>query len=352
MKTWLPIAVSSLVVLSLLMPAPPALAGTYKLATQIDVPGVPLESFDIGWVDATTQTYYLGDRSNAGIDIINSADNTFVARIGGFVGFRGKNETSGPDGIVPVPRQQELWAGDGNSTVKVVDLRSRTIVATIATGGSKRADELDYDEADDVILITNPDDDPPFVTFISTKTRTILGKLTFAEATDGVEQPVWSRVTKLYYLAVPETKTHPGGEVVVIDPKAMKVTAVFPVDLCHPHGLAFGPQPHLLLGCSSGKNARSIVMDFMTGRIVATITEVGGSDQVWYNPGDKRYYLAARANTGGPVLGIIDAQTNAWIENVPTVQNAHSVAVDPKTNQVFVPLTNKGIGVYKAGGGN
>jgi DNA-binding beta-propeller fold protein YncE len=352
MKSCLPIAVSCLSILSLFAPDPPAWAGSYTMAAQIAVPGVPLESFDIGWVDATTRTYYLGDRSNGGIDIINSADNTFVGRIGGFVGFRGKNENSGPDGIVPVPRQQELWAGDGNSTVKVVDLRTRTIVATIPTGGTKRADELDYDEADDVILITNPDDDPPFVTFISTKTRAVLGKLTFAEATDGVEQPVWSPVTKLFYLAVPETKTHPGGEVVVIDPKAMKVTAVFPVDLCHPHGLAFGPHPNLLLGCSSEKDARSIVIDFVTGKIVATITEVGGSDQVWYNPGDSRYYLAARANPGGPVLGIIDARTNAWIENIPTVTNAHSVAADRMSNQVFVPLTGKGIAVYKAAGGS
>jgi DNA-binding beta-propeller fold protein YncE len=352
MKIWRLVAATCLVVLPLLVPTSPALAGTYKLVTQIAVPGVSLESFDIGWVDATTQTYYLGDRSNAGVDIINSADNTFVARIGGFVGFRGKNNVSGPDGIVPVPRQQELWAGDGDSTVKVLDLRSRSIVATISTGGGKRADELDYDEADDVILVTNPDDDPAFVTFISTKTRTVLGKLTFPEATDGVEQPLWNPATKLFYLAVPETKTHPGGEIAVIDPKAMKVTTVFPVDLCNPHGLAFGPHPNLLLGCSSEKNARSIIMDLRTGRIVATITEVGGSDQVWYNPGDKRYYLAARDNPGGPVLGVIDAQTNAWIENVPTVKNAHSVAADPKTNQVFVPLTNQGIAVYRAGGAN
>ena len=352
METWRFQGVSCLVVLSLLVPAAPALAGAYKRVTQIAVPGVPLESFDIGWVDAATQTYYLGDRSNAGVDVINSADTTFVARIGGFVGFRGKNNISGPNGIVPVPRQQELWAGDGDSTVKVLDLRSRSIGATISTGGGKRADELDYDEADDVILVTNPDDDPAFVTFISTKTRTVLGKLTFPEATDGVEQPLWNPVTKLFYLAVPETKTHAGGEIVVIDPKAMKVTAVFSVDLCNPHGLAFGPHPNLMLGCSSQKNARSIILDFMTGRMVATITEVGGSDQVWYNPGDKRYYLAARENPGGPVLGVIDAQTNAWIENVPTGKNAHSVAVDPKTNQVFVPLTSQGIAVYKAGGGS
>ncbi|PYU11933.1 MAG: cytochrome C nitrite reductase, partial [Acidobacteria bacterium] len=39
-----------------------------------------------------------------------------------------------------------------------------------------------------------------------------------------------------------------------------------------------------------------------------------------------------------PVLGVIDAVTNTWLQNVPSGANAHSVAADPMTNHVFVPL--------------
>ena len=60
---------------------------------------------------------------------------------------------------------------------------------------------------------------------------------------------------------------------------------------------------------------------------------------MWFNSGDDRYYLAARNNPGGPVLGIIDADTNQWIQNVPTAPNSHSVAADPRSNQIYVPLT-------------
>ncbi|HLQ25588.1 MAG TPA: hypothetical protein VK138_06840 [Acidiferrobacterales bacterium] len=35
---------------------------------------------------------------------------------------------------------------------------------------------------------------------------------------------------------------------------------------------------------------------------------------------------------------MIDAQTNTWIQNVPTFGNAHSVAANARTNEVFVPL--------------
>jgi hypothetical protein len=38
-------------------------------------------------------------------------------------------------------------------------------------------------------------------------------------------------------------------------------------------------------------------------------------------------------------LGVIDAKTDQWIENVPTAPGAHSVAADSNTQHVFVPLT-------------
>ena len=78
---------------------------------------------------------------------------------------------------------------------------------------------------------------------------------------------------------------------------------------------------------------------------------VGGNDEVWYNPGDNRYYLAARNQPGGsspgnanfsPVLGIIDARTMTLDQVVPTFNqapgSAHSVAVDPRNNHALVPL--------------
>src|SRR5262245_22107404 len=136
----------------------PALAGSYNLLTRIEIPGMSLASFDISWIDSTTRTYYLADRSNAGVDVINTKDHTFVKRIGGFVGFRGKNNVSGPDGLVLVPDRRELWVGDGDSTVKVVDLQAGAVVAAISTGGTKRGDELDYDPVHHIILVTNPDD--------------------------------------------------------------------------------------------------------------------------------------------------------------------------------------------------
>ena len=43
-----------------------------KCLTAVQIPGNPLRSYDISWVNPNRAEYYLADRSNAGIDIINT----------------------------------------------------------------------------------------------------------------------------------------------------------------------------------------------------------------------------------------------------------------------------------------
>ena len=357
-------AAISLSVVSLILSSTLAVAhrddNSYRQIALVTVPGAPLNSFDISWVDRSSQTYYLADRSNKGIDIINARNSTFVARIGGFVGFTGSNETSGPNGVVVVHPRHELWAGDGDSTVKVVDVETRQIVKSISTGGAKRADEIAFDPKDHIVLVANDADEVPFVTFISEKDRTVLGHISFPDATNGLEQPVWDPETHLFFMSVPQIGSDAlHGGIAVMDPRSLTIRTVFPVANCQPAGLALGPHQHLLLGCSqdaisAGAHAQTIVMNARDGSTVATITQVGGSDEVWFNPGDDRYYLAARGMTSNglstgtptPVLGVIDADDNEWITNIPTGPNAHSVAADPINNRIFVPLRGRGVAVF------
>jgi hypothetical protein len=96
-------------------------------------------------------------------------------------------------------------------------------------------------------------------------------------------------------------------------------------------------------------------MDMATGKILANVSGIAGSDQVAYDPNAKLYFVAAYDNqvggkkTGAPMpqLAVIDAATNAVMQTWATdTVLAHSVAVDPITNQVVVPRENIGIVVY------
>jgi hypothetical protein len=111
---------------------------------------------------------------------------------------------------------------------------------------------------------------------------------------------------------------------------------------CMPTSIVQGPGNNFLVGCGDHDGEafppNEYVIDGTSGKIIATITNVGGVDETWYNPGDNRYYLAARDMPTGPVLGVIDAKTNQWLQNVTTNANSHSIAVDSSNNHVFVPL--------------
>src|SRR5882757_1925721 len=63
-----------------------------KCLTAVQIPGAPLRSYDISWVNPHRAEYYLADRSNAGIDIIDTKTLTFKRRITGFIGFTGDND--------------------------------------------------------------------------------------------------------------------------------------------------------------------------------------------------------------------------------------------------------------------
>jgi hypothetical protein len=70
--------------------------------------------------------------------------------------------------------------------------------------------------------------------------------------------------------------------------------------------------------------------------------DVGKPDEVWYNPGDGHYFISANAFGPTPTayLGVIDAETLQFDPPlVPTAPISHSVAANPATNQVFVPIS-------------
>ncbi len=326
---------------------------TFSRIATVQVPGKPLTSFDFTAVDRVLPLYYLTDRSNAGLDLIDIRTNTFITRIGGFVGSRNDPATglpnpdlSGPAAVQPVGIG-EVWVSDGDSTVKVVDLFSQSIVATISTtlpgqtaDQALRADGMSYDPRDHILMVQNGAASPPFVTLISTlpSDRRVLGHVVFDDAA-GAEASLYNPANGLFYVNLPQVGADPdSGAVSVIDPQRLAEITRFPLTGCNGAGLALAPGQKLLVGCSLGNGSQ--IVSALDGTVLAQIPQVSGSDQVAYNPGDGNFYLAARTNpaaNGGPALGIVNAATSSFIANVPTNASAHAVSADRRTNHVFVP---------------
>src|SRR5438552_10543374 len=79
--------------------------GAVHLLKTVAIPGTKANTtggnmyvFDISFVDQTTQTYYLADRSNAVVDVVDARTNALISQISAkpaFKGFTGNNATSG-----------------------------------------------------------------------------------------------------------------------------------------------------------------------------------------------------------------------------------------------------------------
>ena len=127
---------------------------------------------------------------------------------------------------------------------------------------------------------------------------------------------------------------------------------------CDPTGLALGPGTDIGVECREGTTGAPLLMLILnraTGAIVASLN-AGGGDQLVYDAPSSRYYAGAsrwtatgNAATAGTcsaaspctsVLTIVDATAHTSIAQLPTGNNAHSVAVDPATGYIFMPISS------------
>ncbi len=134
------------------------------------------------------------------------------------------NNISGPDGVTSHGRW--LYAGDGDSTLHVIDLDAPTAGATkqvISTGGTTRVDEMALTTDGRLLLAANNAEDPPFATLFrangdaSTSNVTKIAKISVsatimpAGAGLSLEQPAWDPKTRRFYTSIPFIANNPPG---------------------------------------------------------------------------------------------------------------------------------------------
>jgi hypothetical protein len=366
-----------------------------KCVTAILLPK-PLQSYDISWVNPQRAEYYLADRSNNAIDIIDTQNLTYKRSLGlglfkglkfNATGTAGDNNHSGPNGVVTHGRW--VYAGDGDSTLKVLDLDSPpalALKATISTGGTTRLDEMALTTDGKYLIAANNAEDPPFATLFTANgdapanSVSIIRKTIIAPSIVpsgfglSIEQPTWDPKTKRFYTSVPIIANNPtgcnygqltspppgtpncSGGLLVTDPLHPKSvegafdpvtnTGVVPLINCGPNGATTADFDNLLLGCTPGNlpgSTTTLVINAKT-KNQTSVNGITGSDEVWFNEGDDRYYLGASKAVkpagsplgSGAVLGVVNI-TSVLVETIPQSSGSHSVAADSKRNLIFVP---------------
>src|SRR5216683_851549 len=358
-----------------------------RLLTTIAIPATPqntlgkLFSFDISWIDPANGLYYLADRSNASLDVIDTTGaftgtaNKLFGQIGGtssgqanFKGDTGTTATSGPDGVTAA--FPCIFAGDGDSRLLSFAAPAySTVVTALNTGGQFRVDEMAVAPAGaaatGLVLAANNADTPAFATLVTyNKTTCALSnpiKITLNvlpsgdTVTNGAEQPAWDPTTGAFYVSLPEINgpgdgTGINGAVVKVSTAGV-IQTVYPINYCQPAGLTAGLNGDLLVGCNSvfdtsGKKCTTVASTTntngtfterlaactatavpqsaicnpsrgCTGNALVAVPGVGGGDEVWFNSGDGYYYVTAGNDPKGPLLGVVSSATDTLTQVVP-----------------------------------
>ena len=289
----------------------------YRVLKTMTGPDIPTTTWvgDLGWV--ANRRFYFADVSNGRVDVFNTRSLRFVGDTRGF---------TLPSGITTVGKN--IWVSNGDSTIKVIDPSTLRIRASISTHGKQRADELAWDPLDNIVMVGNSGDQPPFASFINGRTRKVVGRLTLRDAT-GLEQPIWDPGARLLFVTVPLARN---GEILGVSPRSRRIVRTYHLG-CSPSGIALGPGQQAAVACDT----RALIIDLRRGRIVAQFPRLGGGDQVAYDGALERYYVTVASHTLASSIAVIDAVTHRSVASLKATALTHSLGVDPVNHRVFVP---------------
>jgi hypothetical protein len=312
---------------------------------------------DLMGYNPVTKMMYLADRTNRGIDVIDTHDNVVVGKIAMPPGSVYGTPITGPNGVLVAVNLQQLVVTDGLQSVYVWDLRApqaQPDVYTFPTSLGTDTDAVDYDPINQTIYVVT-DNPPEYLIGISLPYKQIVAKIPLPVSSDLIK---WNSIDGKIYVAAEDadgTDNNAAAGVYAYDPATGPngpVTLISKTPACPGHGIDIDPISNIaVMGCFGGTGDKGdVAVNLSTGAVVNTFTDVGGTDAVVYNPNLRRFYAAAglgTATTSGcpkgtgpftPVLGSIGGATGA-LSGVACTGGGHIAGVDPSTNSIYVPVS-------------
>ncbi len=297
-------------------PAGPAPKPGLRLMREVPLPG-PANRFDYQSVDPASGRIYM-NHMNAGRTIVFDADSArVVTEI---------RDLPRATGVWAVPTHHQVYvSAAGAHEVAIID--DRTLKVTSRVGGIRFPDGIAYASHADKVFVSDESGDADVV--IDAKTGAKRSTIPLGGEAGNTH---YDSVSHCILVAV-QTK----NQLVAIDP--VSETIVQRYDLPgsdHPHGFALDEEGRLAFISCEG-NAALLVVDLRTMKIVQRLKVADGPDVLAWDAAWRRLYVAAES--GALAAFWLDGSTLQPIGEI-RAPHAHTVSVDPRTHQVYLPLEN------------
>lgn len=297
---------------------PEAAAGLRHVA-EVPLPG-PAVRFDYQDVDTVAGRLYAAHMNAGTLLVFDLRARRVVADLDGF---------SSVHGVIAVPSLGKVFASaTGDRQVAVVDAGSLETVARLGPIGY--GDGLAYAPPAERVFVSD-ESSAGRELVIDAVGDTVLGTIELGgEAGNTIWDPVTGRV-----LVAVQTRE----EIAAIDARTSQIVARYPVTGAErPHGLAVDPVRRLLFVADEGAG-RLFVLALPSMRVLAQHDVGRGPDVLAVDPDLGRLYVACE--TGVVNVFRIDGQALTSLGDL-RIAHAHTVAVDPTTHLVYLPLERLG----------
>ena len=231
-------------------------------------------------------------------------------------------DTPGVHGIALAPEFGRGFTSNGREgSVSIFDLKTFKPLEKIQNVG-QNPDAILYDPATKRVFTFNGRGGDS--TAIDAATGKVVGKIPL----DGKPEFAVSDENGKIFVNIEDK-----SELVALDPQNLKVLSRWPLAPCEsPSGLAMDIANRRLF---SGCDKLMAVVNADTGKVIATLPIGDGVDATRFDPESK----LAFASCGEGVLTVVkeDAPDKfEVVQNVPTKPGARTMALDPKTHQIFL----------------
>jgi DNA-binding beta-propeller fold protein YncE len=290
-----------------------------KLVEDVPLPG-SASRFDYQSLDPTTGRLYVAHMGAGQLVVFDTMTRQVVGTVDGLPKVTG---------VLAVPELHRVYAAvAGDHQVAAIDDRTLKVVARLGKIGFP--DGLDYAPATRRVFVSDESGG---------------GELVLDAAADKVVTTIdlGGEAGNTHFdagsgciLVAVQTR----DEMVAIDPASLQVVGRFGLGAgCKgPHGfLIDAPNRVAFVTCED--NAKLLVVDLTSVRVTATDDVGDGPDVLTFDPGLGLLYVASEA-------GVVSVFAEHGAELRPAGEyrapHAHSVAVDPATHLVYLPLENVG----------
>ena len=253
---------------------------------------------DLMGYNPVTRMMYLADRTNKGIDVIDTRTNVVVGLINMPPASVYKTPT-GPNGVIVAVNLQQLVVTDGLQTVYVWDLRApqaQPDAYTFPTTLGTDTDGIAYDTINQTVYVVT-DNPPEYLIGINLAYKTVVSRTPLPVSADLIAfNPTDGKI----YIAAEDADPDPPNTnamagVWSYDPASGNpgvvnlVTKVGPP--CPGHGIDIDPISNIaVMGCFGGTgDTGDVAVNLSSGALLKTFTDIGGTDAIVFNPNNRRF---------------------------------------------------------------